>query len=128
MTPPCWRHADAPELASNGAPALERELTMEPVKRDILISGASVAGPTLAYWLSRGGFTPVVVERTPALRAGLGGHAVDLLGPAVDVAEWMGVLPAAMAASGVAVEEEAVLDELVEDLGPDLPERRASDR
>ena len=71
---------------------------MKPTKRDILISGASVAGPTLAYWLARYGFTPIVVERTPAVRAGLGGHAVDLLGPAVDVAEWMGILPKVMAA------------------------------
>jgi hypothetical protein len=35
---------------------------------DVLISGASVAGPTLAYWVRRHGFTPTVVERTPALR------------------------------------------------------------
>jgi 2-polyprenyl-6-methoxyphenol hydroxylase-like FAD-dependent oxidoreductase len=66
--------------------------------RDVLISGASVAGPTLAYWLHRHGFRPTVVERAPVLRAGLGGHAVDVFGPAVDVAEWMGVLPAVMAA------------------------------
>jgi 2-polyprenyl-6-methoxyphenol hydroxylase-like FAD-dependent oxidoreductase len=65
---------------------------------EILISGASVAGPTLAYWLRRHGFHPTVVERAPALRKGLGGHAVDLFGPAVDVADWMGVLPAVMAA------------------------------
>jgi 2-polyprenyl-6-methoxyphenol hydroxylase-like FAD-dependent oxidoreductase len=71
---------------------------MKAATLDILISGASVAGPTLAYWLSRSGFTPIVVERTPALRAGLGGHAVDLLGPAVDVAERMGILPAVLAA------------------------------
>src|SRR4030095_1005991 len=61
-------------------------------------SGASVAGPPLAWWLHRHGFTPTVVERTPALRAGLGGHAVDLFGPAVDVAEGMGVLPKVRAA------------------------------
>jgi 2-polyprenyl-6-methoxyphenol hydroxylase-like FAD-dependent oxidoreductase len=65
---------------------------------DVLISGASVAGPTLAYWLCRSGFTPTVVEQTPALRAGLGGHAVDLLGRSVDVAEWMGILPNVLAA------------------------------
>jgi 2-polyprenyl-6-methoxyphenol hydroxylase-like FAD-dependent oxidoreductase len=65
---------------------------------DVLISGAGVAGPTLAYWLVRCGFTPTVVERTPALRAGLGGHAVDLFGPAVDVTEWMGILPQVWAA------------------------------
>jgi 2-polyprenyl-6-methoxyphenol hydroxylase-like FAD-dependent oxidoreductase len=60
---------------------------------EVLISGASVAGPTLAYWLRRYGFSPTVIERTPALRKGYGGHAVDLFGPAVDVTEWMGVLP-----------------------------------
>jgi 2-polyprenyl-6-methoxyphenol hydroxylase-like FAD-dependent oxidoreductase len=39
-----------------------------------------------------------VVERTPELRKGLGGHAVDLFGPTVDVAEWMGILPDVLAA------------------------------
>ena len=66
--------------------------------REVLIVGASVAGPTLAYWLRRHGFHPTVVERAPALRAGLGGHAVDLFGPAVDVAEAMGVLPGVLEA------------------------------
>ena len=61
--------------------------------RDVLIVGASVAGPTLAYWLRRYGFNATVVERTPSLRVGLGGHAVDLFGPAVDVAAKMAVLP-----------------------------------
>ena len=56
----------------------------------ILISGASVAGPVLAYWLHRYGFEPTVVERTPAIRHGLGGHAVDLFGPAAEVARRMG--------------------------------------
>lgn len=57
----------------------------------ILISGASVAGPVLAYWLRRHGFTPTVVERAPALRK-TGGHAVDLFRPAMQVVERMGVL------------------------------------
>jgi 2-polyprenyl-6-methoxyphenol hydroxylase-like FAD-dependent oxidoreductase len=65
---------------------------------NVLISGASVAGPTLAYWLCRHGFTPTVIERTPVVRKGLGGHAVDLFGPSVDVAEWMAVLPQVQAA------------------------------
>ncbi|MGW5386921.1 FAD-dependent monooxygenase [Nocardia sp. NPDC003963] len=60
---------------------------------DILISGASVAGPVLAYWLERFGFTPHVVERTPRPRLGLGGHAVDLFAPAGAVADRMGLLP-----------------------------------
>ena len=59
----------------------------------VLISGASVAGPVLAYWLHRFGFQPTVVERTAELRFGGGGHAVDLFGPAVQIIEWMGTLP-----------------------------------
>lgn len=57
----------------------------------VLVSGASVAGPTLAYWLSGHGFGVTVVERSPALRKA-GGHAVDLFKPAMDIAERMGVL------------------------------------
>ncbi|MFB6726209.1 FAD-dependent monooxygenase [Kribbella sp. NPDC056345] len=57
----------------------------------VLISGASVAGPVLAYWLDRYGFETTVVERTPALRHGLGGHAVDLFGQATDVVQQMGL-------------------------------------
>ena len=62
----------------------------------VLISGASVAGPTAAYWLSRQGFAVTVVERMPLARVRTGGHAVDLFGPAMDVAEWTGVLPAVL--------------------------------
>src|SRR5215207_5264600 len=57
---------------------------------DILISGASVAGPALAYWLRRYGFNPTVVERAPALREG--GYKVDIRGAAVAAAERMGLL------------------------------------
>jgi 2-polyprenyl-6-methoxyphenol hydroxylase-like FAD-dependent oxidoreductase len=58
----------------------------------ILISGASIAGPVLAYWLTRRGFEATVVERAPALRK-TGGHAVDLFRPAMEISERMGVLP-----------------------------------
>ncbi|MEU0564923.1 FAD-dependent monooxygenase [Nonomuraea sp. NPDC005983] len=57
----------------------------------ILISGASVAGPALAYWLDRYGFTVTVVERAPTLRK-TGGHAIDLFRPAMDIVEKMGVV------------------------------------
>lgn len=56
----------------------------------ILISGASVAGPALAYWLNRYGFDVTVVERAPAPRK-TGGHAVDLFRPAMQIVERMGV-------------------------------------
>ena len=62
----------------------------------VLISGASVAGPTAAYWLCRQGFAVTVVERMPLARVRTSGHAVDLFGPAMDVVEWTGVLPAVM--------------------------------
>jgi 2-polyprenyl-6-methoxyphenol hydroxylase-like FAD-dependent oxidoreductase len=58
----------------------------------ILVSGASIAGPVLAHWLSRYGFAVTVVERSPTLRK-TGGHAVDLFRPAVEISEKMGVLP-----------------------------------
>ncbi|WP_172384687.1 FAD-dependent monooxygenase [Streptomyces sp. MNP-20] len=61
--------------------------------RDVLISGASIAGPALAYWLGRHGFRPTVVEVAPALRQG--GQAVDFRGEAhLTVLERMGLLPA----------------------------------
>jgi 2-polyprenyl-6-methoxyphenol hydroxylase-like FAD-dependent oxidoreductase len=59
--------------------------------RNILISGASIAGPALAYWLSRHGFNPTVVERAPALREG--GYAIDIRGAARGVTERMGIMP-----------------------------------
>lgn len=58
----------------------------------ILISGASISGPVLAYWLTRYGHEVTVVERSPVLRK-TGGHAVDLFGPAMAISERMGVLP-----------------------------------
>ncbi|MET8862114.1 FAD-dependent monooxygenase [Nonomuraea sp. NPDC004580] len=45
---------------------------------NVLISGASIAGPALAHWLIRYGFAVTVVERAPSLR--LGGQAVDFKG------------------------------------------------
>jgi 2-polyprenyl-6-methoxyphenol hydroxylase-like FAD-dependent oxidoreductase len=58
----------------------------------ILISGASIAGPVLAYWLARNGFDVTVVERAPTLRK-TGGHAVDLFRPSMEISAKMGVLP-----------------------------------
>jgi 2-polyprenyl-6-methoxyphenol hydroxylase-like FAD-dependent oxidoreductase len=58
--------------------------------RRILISGASVAGPALALWLSRYGFEVTIVESAPSLRPG--GYAVDFRGASVRVLERMGLL------------------------------------
>jgi 2-polyprenyl-6-methoxyphenol hydroxylase-like FAD-dependent oxidoreductase len=58
----------------------------------VLISGASIAGPVLAYWLTRSGNDVTVVERAPTLRK-TGGHAVDLFRPSMEISAKMGVLP-----------------------------------
>ena len=63
---------------------------MEKIKT-ILISGAGVAGPTLAYWLRNYGFEPTLVEHSPQLRTG--GYVVDFWGVGYDVAERMGLIP-----------------------------------
>ncbi|WP_237570899.1 FAD-dependent monooxygenase [Mycolicibacterium lacusdiani] len=57
--------------------------------RTALISGASVAGPVLAYWLSEAGWEVTVVERADRLRTS--GYPVDVRGTAVDVIRRMGV-------------------------------------
>lgn len=62
----------------------------------VLISGAGIAGSTAAYWLAQRGFRPTIVERGAALRSS--GSPVDVKGPAVDVAERMGVMPRIRAA------------------------------
>ncbi|MFZ0744859.1 MAG: FAD-dependent monooxygenase, partial [Terracidiphilus sp.] len=58
--------------------------------KNILISGASVAGPALAFWLHRYGFKPTIVERAPAVRPG--GYAIDFRGASLRVLERMGLL------------------------------------
>ena len=63
--------------------------------RNILISGASAAGPSLAYWLHHYGFN-MVVERARAAGWRL---PIDLRGAAVHVAERMGILAEARKAS-----------------------------
>ncbi|GAB3140025.1 FAD-dependent monooxygenase [Microbispora hainanensis] len=61
------------------------------VMSTVLISGAGIAGPTLAYWLAGHGFRVTVVERGGRLRSS--GNPVDVRGPAVPVAERMGLMP-----------------------------------
>jgi 2-polyprenyl-6-methoxyphenol hydroxylase-like FAD-dependent oxidoreductase len=57
--------------------------------KNILISGASIAGPALAYWLKRFGFNPTIVEWAPKLREG--GYKIDVRGAAIDVIRRMGI-------------------------------------
>jgi 2-polyprenyl-6-methoxyphenol hydroxylase-like FAD-dependent oxidoreductase len=63
----------------------------------ILISGAGIAGLTVAYWLRRYGFTPTIVERAPSLLTG--GYKIDVRGTALQVLRRMGIQDAVVAAS-----------------------------
>jgi 2-polyprenyl-6-methoxyphenol hydroxylase-like FAD-dependent oxidoreductase len=58
---------------------------------DVLISGAGIAGCTLAFWLARYGHSVTVVERGSALRSS--GAPVDVRGPAALVADQMNLTP-----------------------------------
>ncbi|MGX1909991.1 FAD-dependent monooxygenase [Streptomyces phaeochromogenes] len=60
-------------------------------KGTVLVSGASIAGPAVAFWLQRYGFTVTVVEKSTGLRGG--GYPIDVRGTAVEVARRMGILP-----------------------------------
>ncbi|MFG1959798.1 FAD-dependent monooxygenase [Nonomuraea sp. NPDC049028] len=58
---------------------------------NVLISGASVGGPALGYWLARYGFRVTIVEKAPGLRPG--GQAVDFKGEVhMTVLRRMGIL------------------------------------
>lgn len=59
-------------------------------KRTVLVSGASIAGPALAYWLQRFGFEVTLVEKARELRAG--GYPIDIRGTALGVIERMGLI------------------------------------
>jgi 2-polyprenyl-6-methoxyphenol hydroxylase-like FAD-dependent oxidoreductase len=73
----------------------------------ILIVGAGIAGPTLAYWLRQYGFTPTLVEHAPKLRTG--GYMIDFWGVGYEVADRMGMLPV-LAHDGYRIEEVRLVD------------------
>ncbi|MFH8439797.1 FAD-dependent monooxygenase [Streptomyces sp. NPDC018026] len=66
-------------------------MTRTAPRRSVLISGASIAGPALAFWLNRHGYEVTVVEKAGTLRSG--GYPIDVRGTALDVVERMGILP-----------------------------------
>lgn len=57
--------------------------------RRVLITGASIAGNTLAWWLSHSGFDVTVVERHPEFRDG--GQNIDVRGAGREVLAKMGL-------------------------------------
>jgi 2-polyprenyl-6-methoxyphenol hydroxylase-like FAD-dependent oxidoreductase len=57
----------------------------------IIINGAGIAGPTLAYWLRKAGHEVLLVEEAPQLRRG--GYIIDFGLVGYDIAEKMGLIP-----------------------------------
>ena len=96
------------------------------MSRSILITGASVAGNTLAWWLGKYGFDVTVVERTPEFRDG--GQNIDVRGTGREVLRRMGLEEAALE-RGTGEEGTAWVDDkgkvvaefVTEDLGGDGP-------
>ena len=58
----------------------------------ILISGAGIAGLTLAYLLKQSGHDCTIVEKSPTIRTE--GYIIDFGGSGWDVANKMGLIPA----------------------------------
>jgi 2-polyprenyl-6-methoxyphenol hydroxylase-like FAD-dependent oxidoreductase len=56
----------------------------------VLISGAGIAGPALAFWLTKSGYRVAIVELADGIRPG--GQTVDLRGAGGDVVERMGLI------------------------------------
>ncbi len=57
----------------------------------IVINGAGIAGPTLAWWLHKSGHDVLLTEKSRSPRDG--GYAIDFWGIGYDVAEKMGLRP-----------------------------------
>ncbi len=60
-------------------------------RKSVLISGAGIAGPTLAYWLLKRGYEPTLIERASHFRQG--GYMIDFWGVGFDVADRMNLIP-----------------------------------
>lgn len=76
--------------------------------KNILISGAGIAGTTLAFWLKRFCFNPTIVEHASKLRKR--GYAIDFWSAGFDVAERMGII-ADLDKAGLGITELSIVDE-----------------
>lgn len=99
---------------------------MDQQKRRVLITGASVAGTTLAWWLNHWGFDVTVVERHPQFLDG--GQNIDVRGAGRDVLHKMR-LEDVVARNGTGEEgirfvnenNETIAEFDVDEIGPDGP-------
>ncbi|KIW62538.1 hypothetical protein PV04_10706 [Phialophora macrospora] len=74
----------------------------------VLIVGASIAGPTAAYWFARAGATVTVIERFPALRSN--GQGVDIRTAGVTVMRRMKGMEDAVRAKATTLEGLSFVD------------------
>ncbi len=81
---------------------------------DILINGGGIAGPCLAFWLTRQGHAVRITEQARQLRTG--GQAVDFRGPSLAVLEKMGLL-AQVRASATRMGPLVLVDERGKEVG-----------
>ena len=76
--------------------------------RTVLIAGAGIAGPALAFWLKAAGFEPTLMERANGLRSG--GYVIDFWGLGYDIAERMALI-AEIGRLGYRVRETQIVDD-----------------
>ena len=72
-------------------------MRVKEIMMKIAISGVGIAGPTLAWWLKKYGFEPVLFEKAESFRTG--GYLVDFWGTGCDIAKKMGLFDKFKAAS-----------------------------
>lgn len=82
---------------------LHKQLNFKAMKKQVLISGASFAGLTLAYWLNKFGYQVTIIEVGKDLRKG--GSPIDVRGKALDVVKEMGTLEKIKASEFVHTDE-----------------------
>ena len=58
--------------------------------KKVLISGAGIGGLTLAYFLHKNGYQPIIIEKAASLRHG--GYMIDFFSSGISVAEKMGII------------------------------------
>ena len=71
-------------------------------KLKVLVVGASIAGPSAAYWLARAGARVTVIERFPSLRTG--GQNIDIRTAGVTVMRKLPGMEAAVRAKSTGIE------------------------
>ncbi|MFZ0454833.1 MAG: FAD-dependent monooxygenase [Ignavibacteriaceae bacterium] len=58
--------------------------------KKVVISGAGIGGLTLAYFLHKNGYQPIIIEKSDSLRDG--GYMIDFFSSGIFVAEKMGII------------------------------------